>query len=858
MANIIKNLIEIFAVKKELKGELSSSRKDYWGLKNMPVYNPDSLVGRKGLGVYDEMLEKDAKIKNCYYLKRLCRLSTGWSITSAVKENNDAEEQAEFIRWNFDNMDGNINDFLLKIWDAMRQGYKVAEKLYEMVNDGEWKGKIRLRKIKVKDSKNYSFDFDEYGNIKPDGLLEGAAYSGTKAVQLPVEKFIIYSYDGLDDSAESYYGISDFRNIYRYYFSNDLLIKFRDYCLERFGKPPIIGKKTGNITGKTDKELLDLLTNIHTKGATIVPKELEIDLPDTIKGLHTYFERAMEYNNKMISQGMLIGSLMQDSGERGSYALGKKHFEIFVWVLDQIGEQTRDIIMGEQIIKPLIDMNFPKPIYPKFKMPSLVSEDSENKANILKILIEAGVVDSEESWVRDYVSVPHLTKEEADRLKEEKEERTRKAREQELEKESIKKEVRAELEEEMKKKGEGYAEDAHSPWQVQTIIFNKDRFKTHEQVMEWLSNNKFKLTKPLDETDESWRARQRPPEQYEQGTLRTKKITDGVSIVIGKLLEQYRFAERALTKYEKKVNFAEIELKWDELLNEAIVTTRDEFQKIIDDVIGQIKRKKIISDKDYEGIMKIVANVGGLQSVIYKMLIKTFLEGKKHGMGEINRGMAETEGFKDDPKRKLKKPPETELPPLVGAVLGIDITGYESIPFTQEELDKIAKSYKAKAFIMAGDEKARIQKGIWTILQDAIDNNWAEDRLKEELAGFFKNYTAEEMRSKTVGIVRDYRTSMNGAYNAGRWDLFQDSNDVDGLMYSAILDERTSEFCEKWDDFTAKKTDPIWLRITPPNHWNCRSIIVPIMIEEKYIRSYNRGIEPAKDFDRLPGGAQTI
>lgn len=70
--------------------------------------------------------------------------------------------------------------------------------------------------------------------------------------------------------------------------------------------------------------------------------------------------------------------------------------------------------------------------------------------------------------------------------------------------------------------------------EIQTLIFSKDKFKTKQQVKDWLKKHDFHAIKELDETSTSFRARQKNPGEFVPGSFRTITITDGVKAVIGK------------------------------------------------------------------------------------------------------------------------------------------------------------------------------------------------------------------------------------------------------------------------------------------------------------------------------------
>jgi SPP1 gp7 family putative phage head morphogenesis protein len=77
------------------------------------------------------------------------------------------------------------------------------------------------------------------------------------------------------------------------------------------------------------------------------------------------------------------------------------------------------------------------------------------------------------------------------------------------------------------------------------------------------------------------------------------------------------------------------------------------------------------------------------------------------------------------------------------------------------------------------------------------------------------------------------RTPMIEAYNQGRLAIGDATNDyVVGYQYSAILDERTTDICRENDGLIIRADDPRLRKLTPPVHYQCRSLLVYVTIDD--------------------------
>lgn len=187
------------------------------------------------------------------------------------------------------------------------------------------------------------------------------------------------------------------------------------------------------------------------------------------------------------------------------------------------------------------------------------------------------------------------------------------------------------------------------------------------------------------------------------------------------------------------------------------------------------------------------------------------------------------------------------------AVNEIEKAGRAKMPVDEKKMfssvaDQSAAWIKAKEFAMAGklssDALFIVQNILFNGLKMSKGTKEVIDDIYETFAkkGMLDRETAEEALGYALDIVNPsarletvVRTNMFEAINEARFGYFTDpelKGFVTALEYSAILDGRTTDICEHLDGRVYRASDDVWDRFRPPNHFNCRSILIPITVTD--------------------------
>ncbi len=149
--------------------------------------------------------------------------------------------------------------------------------------------------------------------------------------------------------------------------------------------------------------------------------------------------------------------------------------------------------------------------------------------------------------------------------------------------------------------------------------------------------------------------------------------------------------------------------------------------------------------------------------------------------------------------------------------------------------------YELYMLEIAKQQEAALFHYMMPLILEYIGAGLVETKLAAALATDFARYG-----SVRAGIIA--RTESNKAFNWGRRYRFDPSPAIKGYRYSAILDERTTDICNFLHGHSWAIDDPNLNEHTPPNHYQCRGLLVPI---SKYV-SYEMNPPAAGWEDQLP------
>lgn len=172
------------------------------------------------------------------------------------------------------------------------------------------------------------------------------------------------------------------------------------------------------------------------------------------------------------------------------------------------------------------------------------------------------------------------------------------------------------------------------------------------------------------------------------------------------------------------------------------------------------------------------------------------------------------------------------------------------VPVSRAEFDRMDKFERENAFTAARVAEARVLQNVLDALQTSVRDGTDFAEFKDQVGAQLVESWGGEIPGRIENI---FRTNLQTAYNEGRHAVYSAPTVKQArpyLRFDASMDDRTTDECAECNGVVLPADDPFWTTHTPPLHYQCRSILVPLSAEE----ASEEGIDDeAPDVDAAEG-----
>lgn len=754
--------------------------------KMAPRYNPDTLVGRQGLKIFGKM-RNDEQVKAVMQFKRDAITSRGWSFTYDEGSTLPEEERKRRIRIFtklLQKVRGGFEDALNAILTGRDYGFSMTETVMSQVNiDGTTY--IGPSTFFTREPNSFEFVTDEYGVLR-----ETYQCSGGKKQLIDMMRFIHYVHA---PEFDRYFGRSDLREAYRAWYIKERVGDFWALWLERFAGGFLVAKRgpesTMAVGSPEYTSLQTVIQNLHGSSGIIPPKGVEIDLlfpADT-----DAFEKAMVFWDLAIAKAILVPNLLglSHTGQTGAFAQSQTQLRAFIWTCKSDAKRVQATI-DEQLIKRLGDINFKDGEYPSFVFNEMDMEFVMWLVEKLGTLTGKVFVltENDETFIRKMLGLPERKPEDKpliDPVTEGQEDRATQGQD---------------FDQEMKTRQQEMAEK-------QTA--NDKQFAAINSALE-------RITVILSVRDNDTAARRQDPPQPGDNSRTGPAVVPHGGLRSCDIETFNRAAHRVLfSVIENRQGTATAALTKDVALQVARAVKR---------LLGSNEQLALLTDDNVEDVASIElssAEKGRLQTAYRRALTASYSLGAEMARNEIERARGEA------------------LPARAS---------FASLR------DKAAQYFEVNSYRMAGNVSDAVRAMIQQELQNSIKVGRSPEETREVIwlrlleKGMTNAEVVREVEDDTIvsaleelGVMDEEsaasyldtlsRTNLFEAMNEARYEEFtapELEGFVAGLEYSAILDDRTTDICRSLDRAIYNTGSDVWNEFRPPNHFNCRSVLIPI------------------------------
>jgi len=172
-------------------------------------------------------------------------------------------------------------------------------------------------------------------------------------------------------------------------------------------------------------------------------------------------------------------------------------------------------------------------------------------------------------------------------------------------------------------------------------------------------------------------------------------------------------------------------------------------------------------------------------------------------------------------------------------------------PFTRRAWARLNPQYRMAAFTVAKVEELMLVERTRDLLAESLDQGWTRQQFTARLNAEFDAAGVTRLNPYHLDTV--YQTNMQTAYMHGRYQQMRDPEVLRALpwwRYRTMEDERVRPNHAALDGFIARATDPVWGGIYPPNGYNCRCEVEPLLDGEARQALGERASVPGRE--RLP------
>lgn len=343
---------------------------------------PDSI----SISQYIQMQENDGTIRAITRLFSMPIQSTEIKILPAKKDKGERDFiETVFMKPQYEGgMSTPLPFVIADMTRAIFEGFRLYEKIPQVIADGKYKGKIGWRKLAPRSSDTIDLRSDEHGGF--NGAHQ-STFFGNKSVDviIPPEKCILFTFQ---KERHTLYGESILKTAFYHYDKKHKLY----YFAHKKAEADAIGVKILKLNKPFSDDEVDAAENavddLRANSRITLPTGFELEINRAGTGYNVL--DMIEHHDGQMVLSTLTQALQMGTKQKYAYPYGKgftTQSEFIMQMLHSVMKSMEDTI-NQWAIPQLIDWNFNSAQYPKIKLMPLRNETQEFLMKIFEDLIK--------------------------------------------------------------------------------------------------------------------------------------------------------------------------------------------------------------------------------------------------------------------------------------------------------------------------------------------------------------------------------------------------------------------------------------------------------------------------------------
>lgn len=183
---------------------------------------------------------------------------------------------------------------------------------------------------------------------------------------------------------------------------------------------------------------------------------------------------------------------------------------------------------------------------------------------------------------------------------------------------------------------------------------------------------------------------------------------------------------------------------------------------------------------------------------------------------------------------------------LISETAGVYLQALDDSSIQYEIPAEMRQSLEQDIFVFSGFKTYHQLKEASELLRDS------QGRVKS-FNQFYQDVSAIRQKYNRNWLHAEYNFAVSSAQMASHWAEYQQDEEMANLQYRTALDDKVRPEHAALEGVTLPMSDPFWDTAFPPNGWNCRCHVIPVLKEDFPLSNSQRAQDA---FDDMTQGSK--